>query len=125
MVFHHIGIACKNIEKEILKLKKIHSIKFQSEIVFDELQNVHLCMLTLENDFKIELVSGVTVDPFIKKGITNYHICYETKNIDEEIEFLLSNGAILASPKKEAILFNGRQVAFLLVSYGLIEILQQ
>ena len=125
MIFHHIGIACKDISKELQKLKKIHSIVDQSEIIYDELQNVNLCMITIHGGFKMELVSGKTVETLVTKGTTNYHLCFECDDINSEIERLVSNGALLVSPAKPAILFGGKLVAFLLVSYGLIELLQK
>lgn len=125
MIFHHIGIACKNIPKELQRLKKIHLIIDQSEIVFDELQDVNLCMVTIEGGFKMELVSGKTVETLVEKGTTNYHLCFECENINLEIERLVTNGALLVSPTKPAILFGGKLVAFLLVSYGLIELVQK
>lgn len=125
MVFHHIGIACSDIAKEINKIKKIHKIMNISEIVYDPLQNVNLCMITIEDGFRMELVSGETVESFVKKGTTTYHLCYETDNIFTEITTLLANGAIMVSQAKPAILFDGKLVAFLFVSYGLIELVQK
>src|SRR5450631_1881809 len=98
MVFHHIGIACKDIPKELQKLKKVHSIIDQSEIVYDELQEVNLCMVTIEGGFKMELVSGKTVEKLVLKGTANYHLCFECGDINSEIERLVSNGALLVSP---------------------------
>ena len=125
MIFHHVGIACKDILKELEAIKKIHEIDEISEIVYDALQEVNLCMVTLHDGFKMELVSGKTVEKLVQKGTTNYHLCYESTNIDEDIKTLLSKGALLVSPQKPAILFKGKVVAFLLVSYGLIELVQK
>ncbi len=125
MVFHHIGIACHDIKAEIKKLKKIHSISKISEIIFDDLQNVNLCMVTLSSGFNIELVSGETVKKFIKNISTPYHICYTCVNIDNEINNISYNGGLLVSGPKPAKLFNNRKVAFLVVSYGLIELLEE
>ena len=41
------------------------------------------------------------------------------------IKNLINNGFILVSPPKEAILFEGRLVAFLYGPFGLIEILNK
>ena len=125
MVFHHIGIACQDINLEIEKLKKIHSISNISDIIFDEYQNVNLCMITLNSGFKIEFVSGETVKKFINNIATPYHVCYECINIDKEIKKISSNGGLLVSGPKPAKLFNNRKVAFLIVSYGLIELLEK
>jgi len=125
MTFHHVGIACKDILRELQKIRKIHTITEQSDIVFDPLQEVSLCLITLEDGFRMELVSGKTVERYTRQGTTSYHLCYETDDIVADISKLTANGAILASPLKPAILFGGKQVAFLLVSYGLIELVQK
>ena len=65
--FHHIGIACKNIEESFSFLSKVHTVMSRTETIFDPLQNVNLCMVTVEDGTKIELVSGSTVESFIKK----------------------------------------------------------
>lgn len=125
MHFHHIGVACKNIELEIANIKKIHNIQNISNIVFDEEQNASLCLLNINGGVNLELISGKQVDNLIKKGISYYHICYETENIEIVLNDLLKSGAILVSPLKQAKLFNMRRVAFLYLSYGLVELLEK
>ena len=124
MKFHHIGIACNNIEIEIENIKRIHNVNKISEIVYDNEQDASLCIIEIENGISIELISGNIVKNYIKKHITYYHVCYEIYDINIEIERLTSLGAILISKVKPAILFNGRKVAFLQLSYGLIELLE-
>jgi len=123
MRFHHVGIACKDIEEEISNLTRIHQVVKQSDIVYDAEQNAELVMLTLADGTNIELISGKQVENLTKKNITYYHLCFEVDDIDAEVERLLSENAYLISPPKSAILFNNRKVAFLQVSYGLIELL--
>ena len=123
MKFHHIGVACKNIDEEILNISKIHEIINQSPTIFDKEQNAELVMLTLADGTNIELISGKRVENLVRKNITYYHICFEVDDINSEIERLLNENAHLISSPKPAILFNNREVAFLNVSYGLIELL--
>lgn len=123
MKFHHIGIACKNIDDEIANISKIHTITKQTEKVFDAQQNVELVLLTLADGTNMELIAGKQVETFVKKNITYYHICFEVDGIHTEINRLMAEGAFLISPPKPAILFGNRLVAFLNVSYGLIELL--
>ena len=125
MKFHHIGVCCKNIEKEIKNIEKIHSVKSISNIVYDEKQEAELCMLEIEDGLKIELISGKQVENLLKKRMTYYHICYEVENISIEKERLIKAGAYLVSDEKEAILFSDRKVCFLLVSYGLVELVEK
>lgn len=123
MKFHHVGIACANIEEEILNISKIHAVIKQSPIVFDTEQNAQLVMLTLSDGSNLELISGKQVELLVKKRITYYHICFEVEDIYAEIERLINGGAYLISAPKPAILFDNREVAFLNLSYGMIELL--
>ena len=123
--FHHIGIATENIESTIKYLKEIMSIKNISEKVYDRNQDANLCMLTLEDGTKIELISGKIVEKIVKKRQFLYHTCYETENITEEIEKLKKLGGFIVSEPKEAILFNEKKVAFLMTDLGLMELVEK
>jgi len=52
MKFHHVGVACKDINEEIVNICKIHQIIKQSPTVFDEEQSAELVMLTLSDGTK-------------------------------------------------------------------------
>ena len=123
MQFHHIGIATQNIEKSLLKLRKYFDVKDVSEIVYDPNQDAFLCMVTMNDDIKIELINGKVVENILKKRQYLYHTCYTVKNIDNAIKELEKDGAFLVSEPKEAILFNNKKVAFLLWELGLIELI--
>lgn len=123
MKLHHVGVACKNIAAEIASICKIHNVATISATVFDPEQNAELVLLTLTDGTHIELIAGKQVERFVKKNITYYHLCFEVDDIHAEIERLIGEQALLISSPKPAILFNSRKVAFLHVSYGLIELL--
>lgn len=125
MKFHHVGVACKDIQAELQNIRKLHTIIEETPVVFDENQQAELCMITVEDGLNIELVSGKPVQNLLKKNISYYHICYEVEDIDQSIENLVENGGMLISPPKEAILFNNRKVAFLMLSYGIVELLNK
>ena len=124
MKFAHIGIACNSIEEEIENIKKIHKINSISDIIFDEKQSANLCMLNIEDGLNIELISGKIVENIVKKGIKYYHLCYEVENIEEELQ-RMGNDIKPISEIKEAILFDGRKVIFVIASYGLIELVEK
>lgn len=125
MKFHHVGVACKDIQAELQNIRKLHKIIEETPVVFDENQQAELCMITVEDGLNIELVSGAPVENLLKKRISYYHICYEVDDIDQSIESLIGNGGMLISPPKDAILFNNRKVAFLMLSYGIVELLNK
>jgi len=124
MKFHHIGVACNDIKEEIDSISKIHEVIDISPIVFDTEQKAKLCILRTSEGIVIELISGEQVANILKKRITYYHLCFETDDINAEISRLQDLGAFLVSEPKPAILFGNKQVAFLQVSYGLIELVQ-
>jgi methylmalonyl-CoA/ethylmalonyl-CoA epimerase len=125
MRFHHIGIACRDIEEEILHVYKIHEVVKRTPVVFDQEQNATLALLTLADGAQLELIAGQPVENLVRKHITYYHLCFEVADLPAEIERLLEQGALLISPPKPAVLFENREVAFLNVSYGIIELLSQ
>ena len=125
MKIHHLGIACSNIEEALFGFGKYHTIVKKSDIVYDDLQNAHLCMVTTDLGLDFEFISGDQVARLVKKGISYYHVCYEVDDIVKTINDYVAQGAILISDIKPAILFAGKRVAFLYLSYGLIELVEQ
>ncbi|NLX81572.1 MAG: VOC family protein [Proteiniphilum sp.] len=121
---HHIGIACQDIMQAIEDFKMYHNVMWQSDIVEDTLQNAQLCLLRTDMGLDYEFVSGPQVERMVKKGTTYYHLCYEVNSIDESIKYLLTKGAIMVSEPKPAILFDNKRVAFLYLSYGLVELVE-
>ena len=123
--FHHLGIACRNIEICLAFIKKSMNVKEYTDILFDEHQNAYVCLVILENGSKIELISGEVVESIIKKGIFYYHTCYLVADIIIAIEFLKKEcNAILVSPPKPGKLYDNKLAAFLYTPIGLIELLE-
>ena len=123
--FHHIGLATENIEESIEEMKNFFDITHISDVVYDEKQNANLCMLTIADGTKIELISGGQVERLVKKRQFLYHICYETDDIEAQIKQFEEMGYMLVSDAKEAILFNMKRVAFLMTNMGLVELVEK
>jgi methylmalonyl-CoA/ethylmalonyl-CoA epimerase len=121
---HHIGIACKDINEEIEQIRKIHTVVDVSPIVSDANQRAELCIVKTAEGISIELIAGEQVQNIVKKRMTYYHLCFETENIEGEIQRLQELGGFVVSEPKPAILFNNKKVAFVQVSYGLIELVE-
>ena len=125
MKFHHIGIATEDIKNLISKLEKYFDIKEISDIIYDPKQDANLCMLTTNDNLKIELISGEVVKNLVRKRQFLYLTCYTVENLEDMISQLVLDGAILVREVREAILFNNRKVAFLSSDIGLIELLEE
>ena len=122
--FHHLGIACENIKEVTVFLENTFSIVKKSKIVFLENQGVNACLLTNDDGTNIELVSGKTIEGFVKKKQFLYHSCWEVENIDTAIKSFVDNECLLISEPKPSILFNNRKVAFLFTDVGILELLE-
>jgi methylmalonyl-CoA/ethylmalonyl-CoA epimerase len=122
--FHHLGIACENIKEVTVFLENTFSIVKKSKIVFLENQGVDACLLTNDDGTNIELVSGKTIEGFVKKKQFLYHSCWEVENIDTAIKSFVDNDCFLISEPKPSILFNNRKVAFLFTDVGILELLE-
>ena len=123
MRHHHIGCACKDIEKTADKLCKLFAAE-RGDTIYDPQQDANLCMLTMPDGTFVELVSGRVVEGYLKKRMSYYHICYEVDGLENAISSMGTNGAVVVSPPKPAVLFNGRRVAFIMTPMGLVELLE-
>ena len=125
---NHVGGACKNIVKTRDFVCRLHGVKPDAElpkIIDDHRQNIRLCLISVANGFRIELVSGEKVNNLIAKGMSYYHICYSTPDIDSAILELRDLGCIPVFGPIEAVLFGDSRVVFLMTPMGMIELLEE
>jgi methylmalonyl-CoA/ethylmalonyl-CoA epimerase len=92
--FHHIGIACSNIEETAIFLENTFDIEDKTEIFTLSNQGVDVCLLTCKDRLNIELVSGKTVERFVKKRQYLYHNCWEVEDIYLAIDHFIKNGSL-------------------------------
>jgi len=128
MLFHHIGIACSEIEKTIEVYKKLGYEP--TDVIFDPIQKVNLCFLSRENSPVIELVGAEDENSPIKNilkknGTSPYHTCYEVDSICIQIKKLVKEGFFPITGTVKAVAFSGRNICFLYnKNFGLIELLE-
>ena len=124
MKFHHIGIACQ--KDKVKKLISFFSL-FRGKLIkniFDDKQNANLYLIKI-GDIYFEIIEGKVVKNLLKRGISIYHICFISDNLEEDIKLLTNFGCILISPPKPAVLFNNKKVCFLLTPFNFfIELLE-
>ena len=129
LTFHHIGIACRNIDKS--KAFYIDQGYTAAITVHDPLQRVHVCFLEKQGAPRLELLEPVGDDSPVARtlataGVTPYHLCYEVQDLDVAIahlrtsrRFLLVNGPVPACAMED------RRVAFMFQKdTGLIELVE-
>src|SRR5260221_1733754 len=125
--FHHIGLACRDIEKD----RRDHEfLGYQAEgLVFeDPLQRIRGLFMTL-GTMRVELLEPLDesspLGAYLKRGIKIYHQCFLSPDIEQSVHVLEAHGARLTSPPKPAVAFDNRRIAFLLLpSQMLIELIE-
>lgn len=91
MQIHHIGYLVKDIENA----KKLYSnlgYKIISDIFYDNIRDIYISFM-VKDGYLIELVSPASKDSVVygllkKTGPMPYHICYESNNINSDLEYL-------------------------------------
>ena len=129
MKINHIGYAVKRIERAITSFEKL-GFGFE-QIIDDTDRNVRLAFGN-KDGYRIELVSPLDakvdspVDQYLGNSVgMPYHICYESDDLDNEIEELKKQGFKVILEPKPAVAFNGKRVVFLInIGFGLMEIVE-
>lgn len=124
MKFHHVGIACENMDETENFVRSTHRVNSATERIYDPVQEATVCILNVEEGWNIELISGKQVEGILKKKMTLYHTCYETNDMQASIKQFEEAGAWVLSEPKPALLFNNRHVCFLYTPIGIIELLE-
>ena len=115
LVFHHIGYATDDINRTAGVFEQMG---YRRETVYtDPVQNTYICFLTKAGAPSIELVAPVdqtsSVNKILKaRGVTPYHLCYETPDIDQSFEEMMEDGFIPLFRPVEATAFNNRRICY-------------
>lgn len=128
MIFHHIGVAVKDINATASVYEQ-GGYK-RSSSVFDPIQNVTICWLTKDGAPTVELLAPVDEKSPVNKtlekvGVSPYHCCYIVDNVEEAASELRKQKYIMVSKPAEAVAFCGSRVCFLFnKNMGLIELVE-
>ena len=129
MEFHHVGVAVQSIDESA---NWYVSMGYHlTETIEDPIQNVRIAFLSRDDSPLLELVQPVDktspVCNILKKvGVSAYHFCYETVDLQKKIEDLENQDFKLIVEPVEAVAFNRRKICFLYhINNGLIELLEK
>ncbi|MBQ9237953.1 MAG: VOC family protein [Treponema sp.] len=126
--FHHIGIACYDINATAEFYEGLGYTK--SETTYDPIQNVYICFLHKDGEVCIELIAPHDETSPINKnlqknGVTPYHLCYEAENVEAVIAELKKEKFLQVSRLAPAVAMGNKRVCFLFSkAVGLIELVE-
>ena len=117
MKLHHIGIVVKNIQESFGEISRYLKFEETTIPILVESQKVNVCFLKT-SDIYLELIEPVgnnsPVEKFANLGGGFHHLCFEVKDIHDQIEKMKKQGArIIVEPVKG---FEGRITAFVLLN---------
>ena len=129
LVFHHIGIACRDIGKTMEFY--VNMGYTPADVVDDCLQHVKVCFLDKEDAPRIELLAPLDEQsPVLRtldsSGVAPYHICYSVSDIDKAIAGLRKQRFLLLNGPVPACAMEDRRIAFLFQKHTvLIELVER
>ena len=120
--FHHIGLACRDIEKEAKALRLL-GYEIEGQHFMDPLQKIHGCFLVGPGP-RMELLAPVDesspIVSWLNRDIKMYHQAYEVEAIVPALAALSAQHAVVVSRAKPAVAFGRRKVAFLMLPNNLL-----
>ncbi|KAF6628180.1 VOC family protein [Paenibacillus sp. EKM208P] len=126
--FHHIGIACGDLQREIESHNKL-GYMIEGEMFSDPIQHVKGQFMTL-GKFRVEILEAISspspIDNYLKSNCKMYHQAYECDQLSAAMSWMRKLGAKLIAGPNRAVAFQGREIAFFLLRNSIIiELIQK
>ena len=124
LAFHHVGLACADIEAEAARLAPL-GYAMEAEAFVDPRQGVRGVFLAGQAP-RLELLEPLpgredgVLAPWLAASIKLYHLAYETPDLAGKIAQLRASRAKVVVEPVPAVAFGGRHIAFLLLPNRLL-----
>lgn len=125
--FHHLGLACRDLDRERLDWAKL-GYALEGQPFVDPIQKVRGVFMTGAGP-RLELLApsepGSPLEGYLARGTKLYHQGFETEAFDATLRRLTEGGCKLTAEPAPAVAFAGRRIAFVLMpTLNLIEIIE-
>ncbi len=123
MIIDHIGIVVKSLEKGIGIWENLFGYRQMTEPVINSKQKVRVVFLEKRGSMSIKLIEPT--DPsspvflFARKGGGVHHLCFKSKDMDEDLQHLKKNGAKILVPPEPGEAFECENISFVYCNQGL------
>lgn len=126
--FHHIGVAVKNIIREVPSYALL-GYKPEGEIFVDQLQGVRGIFISANGQPRLELLENIensdTLSKQINQGQRMYHTAYCVENIEKWRGYFIRNRGKVLSPIKKSTYF-GKGICFIILpNMAIIELIEK
>jgi methylmalonyl-CoA/ethylmalonyl-CoA epimerase len=128
LLFHHIGVACRNLDAEERAYARLGYTREGADFQ-DPIQGIGGRFLTGAGprlELLIELPGSGVLTPWLRKGIRLYHLAWEAENLREASASLQATRARVVVDPVPAVAFGGREITFLMLpNLQLIELISR
>jgi len=126
---HHTGIVVADLESYGQRYAEVLGSVACTPVIHDPIQKVYVQFWKDPVGALIELIAPASEDSPVwrdsQRGGGLNHLCYETENIDRQVELALTQGGMLTREVSPAVAFGGRRIAFVyFLEVGLIEFVE-
>ena len=115
--FHHVGIACHDLEREC-RAMSLMGYAPQGPEFLDPIQGIRGLFLVGPGP-RLELVSpvapGGVLETWLQRGAKMYHLAFEISDMKSELDRLVANRCRVMVDPVPAVAFGGRDIAFVML----------
>lgn len=126
--FHHIGVATREIEKE-LPVYALLGYQKEGEFFTDSVQGIRGVFLTADGQPRLELLENLegshTLDVPLKQGQKLYHMAFFVEDIEKTVDILRANRGKVISPLRDSVFFKKRICFLMMPNMMLIELVEK
>lgn len=120
--FHHVGVACADIDAEARRLAPLGYV-VETPAFVDRRQGVRGTFVVgsgprLELLEPLEAIgesAGGVLTPWLNRDVKLYHLAFQAPSLPEAIESLRRTSAKLVVAPVPAVAFAGREIAFMML----------
>lgn len=116
--FHHLGLACSNLDTETYNLKMLGYRQKDADFE-DKAQGIKGRFLVAEKQPEIELLCNLedsnTLDFWLKNKVKIYHMAYEVDDFDYALDMLRRRRCVIVKQPEKSTYF-GKRICFLVLS---------
>lgn len=127
LAFHHLGVACRNLDAEARALGAL-GYQQEGEEFVDPVQGVRGRFLVGPGprlEILVALGESQVLSPWLATGVKIYHQAFEVENFEAAIIQLTAQRGKLVTGPVPAVAFGGRRICFVMMpNLMLIELIE-
>jgi len=123
---HHLGFVVASIAGSAPQFAAMLDSDWDGAIIEDPLQSARVSFLRskVAADPLFELVEPVGKDSpvgkFLERGGGLHHVCYQVRNLEEQLRLSREKGALVVREPAPAVAFAGRRIAWVFTKAKLL-----